>query len=341
MDQRIDLKNLVNVEDWQKIQYSFSEALGITLRTIDLDGKLLTKTSGPRRLCSKMPSNVPRCSEFCGKCILNVNIREKINIRKLTNVKCHFGLDVFVLPIRAFGNNIVAYMVVGPMIPNKRKTRLEYEEYAEEVDVDIEELMEALIEINVFTYNRMRSINGLLTDIFSYMAQTGYHKKRLGEIAPELLKSDPLFSLYYEERVLKAFLDTCTIALDADSGSVMTLNKNTNTLRIKVASRIAQDIIDDTNIRVGDGIAGIAAATAEPIILPKDEKKNGLSKKMRRKYIRSSMIVPFSKANEHDVYGVINLNIVRKTREFSDKDISFIKELVNLASIALAPLPEK
>ena len=341
MSQRVDLKDLVNLEEWQKIQDSFSESLDITLRTIDLSGKLLTKTSGPRRLCSKIPSNIPRCSDYCGNCVLNLKLKDEIKIKKLTNAKCHFGLDVFVLPISAVGDSIAAYMIVGPLIPNKRKSKAEYEAYAKEVDVDIEELMDALVEINVFTYNRMRSVSGLLSDIFSYMAKTGYHKKRLSEIAPELIGSDPMFLLQYEEKVLRAFLDSCTIALDADSGSVMTLNRNSNTLRIKVASKLSQSVIDDTDIKLGDGIAGVAAATAEPIILPKDEKKNGLSRKMTRKYIRSSMIVPFRKANESDVYGVLNLNIVRRKKEFSEKDTALVKELTNLASIALAPLSER
>jgi signal transduction protein with GAF and PtsI domain len=170
------------------------------------------------------------------------------------------------------------------------------------------------------------------------MVQTGYHKKRLGEIAPEVIEMDPLFSRYYEERFLNAFLKTCTLALDADSGSVMTVDKDTNLLRIKVASKIDEDIIYNTKMRVGSGIAGVAAANAEPILLPKDKRRTGLSKKMKRKYIKSSMIVPFNKANEDNVYGVVNLNILRKKRDFSEKDIAFVRELTNLASIALVPV---
>src|SRR3989338_1633838 len=151
---------------------------------------------------------------------------------------------------------------------------------------------------------------------------------------------DPLFSSYYEEKVLNSLLSSCTLALDADSGSVMTVDKKTNMLHIKVASKLDESIVNNTHMRVGEGIAGVAAATAQPIILPKDEKKNGLSKKMKRKYIKSSMIIPFNKANTHDVYGVINLNVVRKKVDFSEKDIGLIKELVNLAGIALYPLQQ-
>ena len=59
---------------------------------------------------------------------------------------------------------------------------------------------------------------------------------------------------------------------------------------------------------------------------------------MKRSDIKSSMIVPFNKWNTHDVYGVINLNIVRRNRAFSENDIQIVKELVKMASIALLPL---
>ena len=82
----------------------------------------------------------------------------------------------------------------------------------------------------------------------------------------------------------------------------------------------------------------MALANAEPIVLPQDRNKNGLSKKMKRKKIKSSLIMPFSKANTHEAYGVISLNVIRKDREFSKKDLAIVRELTNLSSIALAPV---
>ncbi|OGW76156.1 MAG: hypothetical protein A2Z72_02285 [Omnitrophica bacterium RBG_13_46_9] len=334
----LGLKNLVNLEDWHSIQDSFSDSLGITLRTIDLKGRLLSSISGQNRLCSKVFQHTQPQSEFCGNCVLRPNIHKEVKIKEDTSLKCPFDLDIFVLPIKAFGNRIVAYIVIGPLILNKRKDKSIYAECVTKAGIDVEELIDALIDINVFSYTKIRSVIKLLKNIFSYMAQTGYHKKRLGEIGYEVIEMDPLFSSIYEEKVLNALLNTCAIAFDADSGSVMTVDKNTNHLHIKAASKLDEDIINSTDIRVGEGIAGLAAATAKSIILPKDMNKNGIFKKMKRQYIKSSMIVPFSKANDHDVYGVINLNVLRKNRDFSDKDITLAKELINLASIALVPV---
>ena len=337
----LSLRNLVNLEEWQRIQDSFSEALEITLRTVSLNGKLLSRVSRPNRLCSKIPPNAPAYSDFCGKCILKSEVKNFTEIKEEANFKCPFGLDLFLVPVTAVGSRIIAHIIVGPLILNRRKDIPEYGEYAEKAGVEPAELMDALLEINVFSHNKSYSVTKLLRDIFSHMAQTGYHKKRLGEMAPEIREMDPLFSRYYEGKILNSLLNVCSLALDAESGSVMVVDRKTNMLHIKAASKLDEDVVNNTNIKVGEGIAGVAAATAKPIILPEDGDKQGLSPKMKRKYIKSSMIVPFrrpfNRENSNDVYGVMNLNIVRKDKNFSEKDIAFAQELINLVSIALIP----
>lgn len=334
----LSLADLVSLEDWQKFQDQFSEALEVTLRTVSPTGDRLSVTSRPNRLCDKILSKIPDSDEYCCNCRIGEGDKfPALDIKKVTNLKCPLGLDTFVVPVVAVGDRIAAHMILGPVILKARKSDSEYAKDAGKLGVKAEELTDALIEINVFSYNKIQSIINLIKDTTSYMAQTGYHKKRLGEIAPEVVELDPIFSRYYEEKILSSLLDSCTLALGADSGSVMTMD-NENRLHIKVASKIDQSIVKKTTLKMGEGIAGVAAETAKIIILPKDETKNNLSRKMKRKDIKSSMIVPFTKGGAHDVYGVINLNIVRKNVDFSEKDIAVVKELVRMASIALIPL---
>ncbi len=338
----LGLADLVNIEDWQKIQDSFSEASEVTLRTISLDGELLTKISHPSRYCSDILPKINDQDVFCGE-HNSIDKHKKFAeaAHSGDSIKLPFGVELFIIPIKAIGNRNVAYVAMGPVILKGRKTTAEYTKEALAAGIDINDLIDVLIDINVFSYNKIYSLVGLIKDIFSHMAQTGYHKRRLGEIAPEVVEMDPLFSRYYEEKILKAMLRTCKIALNADSGSVMTLDKKTNMLRIKVASKLNDNIVDNTTVKVGEGIAGLAAATSKPIILPRDQDKAGISGKMKRNDIASSMILPFNKGDSHDVYGVLNINIMRKNAEFSDRDVELVKELVNMTSIALIPLYKK
>lgn len=333
----LNLTNLVSLDEWQKVQDSFSEVLEITLRTVSLDTRLLTRVSRPSHLCRKISPNTSIYAEFCGRCILKPYAKEIAGLKEEANFKCSFGMDLFVVPITAVGERGIAYIIMGPLIMKRRKDISEYSEVAKRIGTKLEELTDVLLEINVFSYNKIYAMTNLLRNIFSYMAQTGYHKKRLGEMAPEIREMDPLFSRYYEEKILNSLLNACTLALDADSGSVMTMDKKRHMMHIKAASKLDEKIVQNTHIRVGEGIAGMAAATAKPIILPEDKAKNGLFHKMKRSYIKSSIIVPFPKGSNHEVYGVINLNMVRKNINFSQKDIAFVQELLNLASTALIP----
>ena len=331
------LGSLVHLGDWQKIQDSFAESLGIALVTVDVNGNPITAASRPNRICGKIPRESSLYKKSCRKCLL----RKKSNKKRIDeykgNLKCPFDLVPYSVPLTAVGDRTQAYMVVGPVILKERKNFSEYVDLAKSAKINGADLLDALIEINVFSYNKIRSITTLLGDIFSHMIQTGYHKKRLGEITPEVVELDPLFANYYEDKVLSALLNTCILALGIDSGSVMVVDKKTKYLHIKAAAKLNKKIVDETHLRMGEGIAGVAAATAEPIILPKDRARGGLSRKMKRGYIKSSVIVPFNKANAPEVYGVINLNVVRKRKQFSDRDIALVKELTNLAGTALFP----
>jgi signal transduction protein with GAF and PtsI domain len=203
----------------------------------------------------------------------------------------------------------------------------------------LKKYMESATLVNMEDWQKTqhRSISDIAVfagHVFSHMARAWDNKKSLSEITQKVVERDPLSSSYYERKILDSLLGSCASLLRADSGSVMTVNRS-GCLHISAALRLDADIVKKTNIKIGDGIAGVAASLSEPIILPKDRNKNGLSKKMNRQQIRSSMIVPFKKANSRDVYGVLNLNVSREDKEFTYDDVALAEELVTLASIAL------
>lgn len=337
-----DLTDLISLEDWQGIQHSLSEVLDIAVNTFSPNGTMLTSAGCDGRLRIQNLSRICKDKDFvsCVKFLFDVEIENLGDIKEVVNLKGAFGLEIFFVPIRAVGDKIIAYLTLGPLILNKRKSASEYAREAEKLGIDPEEAENDLIEINVFSYNKVSAIIKLVKEIFSHIAKTAYHKRRLAEITPEVVQLDPSFSRYYEERILNSLLNCCTLALNADSGSIMTLDHKTHMLHVKVASKLDEEMVNNSEVKLGEGIAGMAAATAQPIMLPKDENKAGLSEMMKRRYIKSSMVVPFQKKNAAEVYGVINLNMVRKEKEFSERDISLVKELVNMASIALFPVKE-
>ena len=329
------LDKLVSIERWQHFQDLCSDIFGITISTLDLTGKPILNKSGSKNLCEFVHSFQSSNDKIGNSCI---DMEEYTSAKNcVTRYKCPLDLDLYVFPITTHEDNVVAYMSIGPLILKKRRSESFYFERAEEIGVPLEKLLDSLIEVNVFSHGKISRIINLIEGLFLHIAHAGYDKKRLGDITHEIVKSDPQFRNFYEQKILDSLLKTCTIALDADSGSVMTVNKSKQ-LNIVSATRLDKKIIENTDIKIGEGLAGKVAETAESIILPKDSNNKDISRNMNRDYIKSSMIVPFTKVNSDNVYGVINLNITRKDKEFTEKDISLTKELVNLASIALTAI---
>jgi len=327
------LKELVHFEDWQKIQDSFADTFGVSISTIDIKGNLLFKKSNPLELCEPQKIDIPEYTKFNGHWVIDNDLR--LLPEGLSSARGLFKLETFIFPIKTFGQHVVAFMVIGPVIVDKREDRSFYKSFAKYLGMDPDLLLDVLDQEKVFSQDTLLEMITLIGDVFTYVARTGYHKKRLGQISREIVKADPLFASSYEKKVINSLLYACKIALDAESGSVMKMDKLKH-LHIAASSKLDKDIIDSSNQKVGEGIAGKAVETSEPIVLPKDCWKEGISEDMKRDDIKSSLIVPFKKADSEEVYGVLNLNIMRKNKEFSQKDIDLTKELVNLAVLALS-----
>ncbi|MCQ9208880.1 MAG: PocR ligand-binding domain-containing protein, partial [Omnitrophica bacterium] len=175
------LQELVNLKDWQKIQDSFSEVLELSLVTVSLDAKLLTRVSRPNRLCSEIIPKIPSPSSCYANCILlKENKQKPIDLTGQTRLQCSFDLNLFLAPITAVGDQAIAYMLIGPVFLNRRKEPAEYIKEAKSLGIELEALMDVLIDINVFSYNKICSVIAMVRDNFSHIARTGYQKKRLG-----------------------------------------------------------------------------------------------------------------------------------------------------------------
>jgi len=112
----LGLADLVILGDWQKTQDLFADVFETTLQTVSLYGRQLSKKSRSSRVCGELLPKLSSHSEFCANYILSAEAKDPINVKEKTNFKCPLGLDIFVVPIKAVGSKVIAYMVVGPLI---------------------------------------------------------------------------------------------------------------------------------------------------------------------------------------------------------------------------------
>lgn len=127
------------------------------------------------------------------------------------------------------------------------------------------------------------------------------------------------------EQFLNAVLKFASDTLEADSGSLMLLDKETNLLCISASLGLKEEIVKSTKLKIGDRISGWIAKTGEPLLLvngfPEKEQFKDIE---RREEIKSSICVPLRV--RYKTIGVLNLNDIDRKRNFTEDEL----ELLNL-----------
>ncbi|MCA1841227.1 MAG: GAF domain-containing protein [Actinomycetota bacterium] len=125
-------------------------------------------------------------------------------------------------------------------------------------------------------------------------------------------------------------LDHASRAINADRGSIMLLDKNTNELIIEV-SRGLPPLAAHTHTPLGAGIAGWVAMNKEAVVLNgdfNDPRFSGTDPS-----IASAISLPLVVRGE--VLGVLNLVRRQSPEMFTDRDLSLAGSLADLAALAI------
>lgn len=132
------------------------------------------------------------------------------------------------------------------------------------------------------------------------------------------------------DEVLKLVLDDAIEVLDAKAGSIMLLNEETDELEIAKANGLSKKIIEETKVKLGDGISGWVAKQSEPLLLPGNIEN--LQRKGKKSNIIDAISVPL-KTKDRGI-GVININN-KKNGSFNVDDVSLLTTLANQAAGAI------
>lgn len=322
----LSLKNLLDIEKWQKIQDSFSAVTGISLRTVDHEGSPLTQPSGLPRLCADLANKPHIKSKVCGGCLPTFLGGRGVLDRNLSFV-CHTGLCNFIVPLRA-GDNVFGYVVLGPAILVMRKDKEEYLGLAEELMLELDELWGMLLEIKVVSFQGVQSLIELIRDVGEYTVKLAYQdimRKKEVVMKPDASKLN---------RLLNALLEVAFQVTGADIGSIMFFSKTSDELTIQAARGIPEEIVQKTRVKLGEGISGIAAKERKSFLIDENLKDNRIRSYLTRPYINSSMVIPID-VREKTV-GVINLGALQTSPvKFNTDTVKLMHKLIGLTTIAL------
>jgi diguanylate cyclase (GGDEF)-like protein len=106
-------------------------------------------------------------------------------------------------------------------------------------------------------------------------------------------------------------------------------------MRISHARGLPDEVMAQTHIRSGEGIAGHVVATGQPLLVPDVEQDPRFRRRNHERYYTNSCVsVPL--VFQGKVRGVINVNNKRSQEEFAASDLRLLEAIAGHAAVALA-----
>lgn len=139
------------------------------------------------------------------------------------------------------------------------------------------------------------------------------------------------------DNALVTLIEGATEMLGVDRGSILILDSATETLSIRVAKGLSDEVIRKTRIRLGEGIAGEVARTGKPVALRDIREHPGWKKRRRGATDEygdfSALCVPLE--IHGSIHGVMTFNHKRNGEAFTAGDLDFALLIANQAAVAL------
>lgn len=314
----VSLSDLVDLKEWQKIQDNFSFVTDVSLKTIDSKGSQITSPSSEPRLCSCLLSNSALKTKFCGSC-LPTFLGGKEVVDKNLSFTCEAGLCNFLAPLR-YEERVFGYFILGPVVLVMRKAKEDYQRLADELNLELDALWSAILEVKIVSFQGMQSLVELIQEIGEYIIRQGFGLKPSADL----------------NRLLNLLLEVAFQVTGADVGSIMFLDDKKEELTIRASKGIPEEIAAGAKVSLGFGVSGIVAKERRPLLIDDEFIDRRIQPFLNRNNISSSMVVPIESRDK--IWGVLSLGALRSSAvRFSQDNISVLDKLVNLASIAFYP----
>ncbi len=135
-------------------------------------------------------------------------------------------------------------------------------------------------------------------------------------------------------RLAKLIVTNGTRLLRTGTGSLMLIDKETNMLEIVAAKGLPEEVVNNTHIPLGQGIAGKVAEEGEPILCENVETDKRFFRENDEKYTSKSFIsVPLKVQNK--VIGVLNVNNKEWRQKFDEKDLRLLTILADQSAMTV------
>ncbi len=338
---KITLPDLITLDELQELQESFADVANVGIRVVDADGRPVTRASHMPVLCGESLQDTPLKKKVCGHC-LPTFLGGRGIVDDDLSFECIPGLKNFLVPLRvplsSTRSLIVGYMVLGPAILARRKTREEFDAVARELGAESDELWNLILELRVFSYKGIRSFIDMIENVMGRIFNLAYgklvsQKKAFARLLPQGARRE-VSSVGRVREFLELLLDLVIEMTSGSIGSVMVFDEASQRLRIGAAHGLSDEVVRKTSVKLGEGVAGLAAQTKKPFLIRGDSHDKALSGRLTKPDLFASVVVPIRRRQE--VYGVLNVSCDKSIPvRFDESTLSFLSKAAGLAGVAL------
>ncbi len=337
--QKINIKELLGASELKRFLTRFVRCLNIPLSLYEANHQIILPVCSPNPVC-KMIYNT---KEGCIRC--NKNYKELLeanNNEETIYQTCHAGFQIFSIPIEV-NIEIVCY-VIGAQIRTKKLTKKKRNhllELASSIGIsDLETFTSVLNQIPIKSNEELTNASALIGQTLS---QLTYHEFEIDRLMTDILnKYEEITSLHEIQetlgselrldRLVNLILRQAVSIVDAEAGSIMLIDTNTNQLVSYESYGTSNN--EEIRFEIGEGIAGKVVETGISIIVNDTSlDPSFIIKTDHHKAINNMMCVPLM--TQERVVGAINLNNKKNEASFTSADERLVSSLGAQAAIAI------
>ena len=312
---------IIDNNHWQNVQDIFSSIVGMSIRTVDLNGEIIVKPSNVPSICSAAATSAVargKCLQWYPKLAA---LLKKQELKKYSEFKCPLGLANFALPL-ILDNADPVFLILGPVVLEDGKGDVKFTQRIQETEIDEEKFFSCFNQLPAVSAEKMENVVDFSSGITKFM-------KTLGSLTSGVEKEKVIFNKEQVGLLLKTFLELAMKLCDAERGSMMLFEKKTQELSIKDATGLSDDIINNTKIKPGEGLAGLSIENKKGLFINEQLSDRELRLRMHKPKIKSAFVIPVF--HQDEILGVISVGTAKQPNRFSDKLMELLNELVGMA----------
>lgn len=328
---------LVDAEAWQRFQDSLSTALGLGIRCLGAKGEKLAEPSNMPRMCLELMRRSASIMKLCGDCGATARGASPGDHPE-GDFHCHAGLYNMVRSLRPEGLTPV-YLVLGPVVLGARPSGQDLERRAAELRLETGELEGMLRELPPLSFGKAKAIADAAAEMLSIHLNAILDRQRLHHRLLEMAgASTNVFAHCRDTHDLaETLVETCFRMLRPTRASVLVLDEATGELVLRASRGLSEEIAKTARVRVGEGIAGLAAQKGERLVVSDEVDSPQIRERMSNPALAHSIVTPIGLGEK--LFCVFCIAREQEAAPFDRSEIALLDQMIEKAEEALASLP--